>query len=293
MRLRVSRNSAQERITALLVNGHTFRDDVMSDYRSRLSDGSFSTDSDIPRYRADLASWISRVSAALDEVFPTALEALQFRAPASHAAVDFIGMSNAVGVLYHQQWPMYLARLDQVLSTALDRYTDLPLKARLFIEDVDSFAKVRDVNPAMVATFLTGGYLDISEERVQLALERILSVATHQKDWGGERNDLHTANVMVNGQRRVAAFLLKGPGIGRKEMQISDCGKNGDQVLRLFESPADLFVIQYVGPIAQAIVLEAESKTDALRADGRSGNYLIVDGQDTARLLHAYGALTS
>jgi hypothetical protein len=72
------------------------------------------------------------------------------------------------------------------------------------------FQKVRDVNPAMVSKFLKGGCLDRSEDQIQTALEQILGVTVHKKDWGGELNDLYTANVIVRGVRRATAFLLKG-----------------------------------------------------------------------------------
>ena len=126
---------------------------------------------------------------------------------------------------------------------------------------------------------------------MQLALEQILGVPFHKKDWGGEVNDLYTANVMVNGNRRATGFLLKGPGIGRKEMTIADCGKNGDQIVRLFATPADLFVVQYVGPIADMLVRDVQGKVAELRAQGKVAHFLIIDGQDTARLLYGYGKL--
>ncbi len=102
----------------------------------------------------------------------------------------------------------YLERLKRILDNDLIRYTDLPLGNRLFVEDIDSFRRVRDVNPAMVAGFLKNGYLDWPEDRIQLAFEQILDVAFHKKDWGGETNDLYTANVIVNGRRTPTAFLL-------------------------------------------------------------------------------------
>jgi hypothetical protein len=108
-------------------------------------------------------------------------------------------------------------------------------------------------------------------------------------EWGGEINDLYTANVVGNNVRRATGFLLKGPGIGKKEMVISDCGKNGDQLVRLFSTPADLFVIQYVGPISEMVITDVQSKVAALKSKGKTAHYLIIDGQDTARLLHAYG----
>ena len=159
-------------------------------------------------------------------------------------------------------------------------------RERLYIEDIDSFQKVRDINPALVMGKLDNGYFNASEDTVQLAIEQILNVSFHNKDWGGEFNDLYTANVVVNGTRRSTAFLLKGNGIGKKEMTIADCGKNGDQIVRLFSVAADLFIIQFVGNIADMVIKDIEGK-----ARERKANYLIIDGQDTARLLLAYGKI--
>jgi hypothetical protein len=101
----------------------------------------------------------------------------------------------------------------------------------------------------------------------------------------------YTANAMVNGARRATALLLKGPGIGKKEMTIADCGKNGDQLVRLFTTPTDLFVVQYIGPIADMLLRDVQGKVAELRSQGRLAHFLIIDGQDTARLLHACGKL--
>lgn len=139
--------------------------------------------------------------------------------------------------------------------------------------------------------FLSNGFLAWSEDRVQLALEQILGVSFHRRDWGGEINDLYTANVVVSGARRASAFLLKGPGIGKKELTIADCGKNGDQIVRLFTTPAELFVVQYVGPVGDMVIKDVQGKVTELRARGANTHYAIIDGQDTARILHAYGKL--
>jgi hypothetical protein len=168
----------------------------------------------------------------------------------------------------------------------------LSRKERMYVEDVDNFSKVANVDRDVVAGFLQKGFLAKSENDVQTAFERILRVPFHREDWGGEINDLYTSNVMVSGARCDAAFLLKGPGIGRgKELSIANCGKRGDQIMRLFESPADLYVVQYVGPIADLVIKDVKGKVAQLRADGKAASCLIMDGQDTARVLYAYGML--
>jgi hypothetical protein len=165
-----------------------------------------------------------------------------------------------------------------------------PLRDRLMIEDIDNFERVRLISPHEVSHLLDeSGYIDISEDAVQCALEQILCVPTHKKDWGGEINDLYTSNLSISGVRIPTAFMLKGKGLKRSELRISDCGKNGDQLVRLFESIAYLFVIQFVGKISEAVIADVQGKVSMKRAGGKPAWYLIIDGQDTARLLYAYG----
>ncbi len=165
-------------------------------------------------------------------------------------------------------------------------------KERIFIEDIENFSKVRDVAPATVAPLLKDGYLDVAEDVVQKALEEILHVPFHKVDCPNEYNDLYTANILLDGTRRQVAFMLKGNGLKKKVMEIRDCGKNGDQVVRLFQSPADLFVIQFVGNISEAVIQHAHGEIARLKTHGKEAHFVTLDGQDTARLLTAYGKIT-
>jgi len=70
----------------------------------------------------------------------------------------------------------FVRGLNKIRLQSLPDYTDLPIDARLYVEDIDSFRKVRDVNPSTVLDVLVNGYLDRSEDSIQTALERILSV---------------------------------------------------------------------------------------------------------------------
>jgi len=136
---------------------------------------------------------------------------------------------------------------------------------RLHVDDIDSFAQVQSVQPSAVARFLKDGKLEISEDSVKRAIEEILDVPFHHQDRPDELDDIYTANVIVKGSRRPTAFMLKGPGIGKKEMTIADCGKNGDQPVRLFDAPADLFVVQFVGRIAEMVIKDVRLLTDLHR----------------------------
>jgi len=133
--------------------------------------------------------------------------------------------------------------------------------------------------------------LKIDEDSVKTAIEQIVHVPFHRNDRPDELDDIYTAKLIVAGNRRPTAFMLKGPGIKKNEMAIAHCGKNGDQLVRLVDAPADLFVVQFVGRIAEAVIKDIEGKVDALHKRGKKAQFLIIDGQDTARLLLAYRKL--
>jgi hypothetical protein len=184
-----------------------------------------------------------------------------------------------------------IRELDKIRQESLPRYTDLPIKDRLYVEDIDSFSRVRDVNPSIVAHFLQDGCLDMAEDTVKMGLEQILDVPFHRKDSPAELDDIYTANVIINGSRHATAFMLKGPGIRTKEMDVKHCGSKGNQLVRLFDAPADLFIIQFIGRIAEMVIKDVEGKVAALHGRGKQAHFLIMDGQDTARVLYAYGKL--
>lgn len=262
---------------------------MRADYFAKREAGSFSEAIDVPRYNAQINEWVGSVVGLLTSIFPTAFEVNVFRNPPRIATVR-----AGVNMRFSSQENYVLERLgglQRVRSEELQRYTDLPEQIRLFVEDVDSFRKVRDVNPAMVDHLLKGHYLDLSEDDIQTGIEDILAERFHKQDWGGETDDLYSSNVIVYGRRRPTAFLLKGHGLHRPTMEIRDCGHNGDQLVRLFRAPADLFVVQFVGQISEAVIEDAEGKASARNAAGKPCHVLFMDGQDTARVLYAYRKL--
>jgi len=173
----------------------------------------------------------------------------------------------------------------------IDRFYALPRPTELqvFAEDIDSFSKIKNVKPDDVSDIVDNGYFPRLEDDIQTAIEEILGMSFHTKDWAGEISDLYSTYVQFGGRRTAAAFLLKGRGKRTKQMTIADCGKNGDQIVRLFESPAELFVVQFVGAISEAVIKDFEIKVEHRRFQGKRAWFLILDGQETARLLRAYG----
>jgi hypothetical protein len=129
---------------------------------------------------------------------------------------------------------------------------------------------------------------DIPEKQVKELFCSLLSEADVPKDWGGEETDIFSSNLTVEGKRCSAAFLLKGPA-NFHEMTPADCGKNGDQIYRLFNTPADVFVLQHCHKVTPAVRKTMEAF--ALSQYSRSCMYTIIDGYDTARILHSHGIL--
>lgn len=161
---------------------------------------------------------------------------------------------------------------------------------RVSIDEIDSFSEVRCVTTTHVSGALEKGRVDALEEDVKDLLVEILDVPLKPKDHGGELADLYTANLMLSARRTPTAFLLKGRGTSGS-LTLNKCGHDGGQVVRLFDMPAELFVVQYVGPIDHDVIRDVEQKTDRLRLQGGNAWYCIIDGQDTARLMRAYGKL--
>ena len=288
MRLRVSFASANEDLVLLVNEGYALLDDIGVAYSKKKKGGTYDDSNDVSELAKPIEEWADRVKSDLVRIFPTPLESNIFLNPD-------IPFGTVSGDYKYQSFVSrahhYIRGLNKIRINSLVEYTDLPQESRLYVEDIDSFRKVRDINPSTVLSLLNKGFFDQSEDFVQTAFERILEVSFHKKDWGGEQNDLYTTNVIVNGKRRSAAFLLKGNGLKAKEMKIKDCGVNGDQILRLCTSPANLLVIQYVGNISEAVISDIDGKVRQLQIEGKDARYCLIDGQDTARVLRAYGEI--
>ena len=288
MRLRIHSGTANEELVDLLNEGYDAVSAMQEEYQQKKDAGTYDDSKDVDRLIAPVEDWVDKVAESLVRIFPTKLELHLFQNPEMPLGT-VSGDYNFQSALWRCQH--FLRGLNKIRLHSLPEYTDLPLDARLYVEDIESFRKVRDINPATVVDVLNDGYLDRSEDSIQTALERILNVPFHKKDWGGELNDLYTANLIVNGTRHETAFLLKGNGLRNRVMEIKHCGANGDQLLRLCNSPAKIFVVQFVGNISEAVVSDIDGKVRQARAEGKGAWYCIMDGQDTASVLRAYNEL--
>ncbi len=121
------------------------------------------------------------------------------------------------------------------------------MKAKqITIDEIDSFANVRGVKSEKEPP-------PVLESKIKEGLQKILGESGNFQDWGGEPNDLFSTNLhlKLSNARKTVAFGLKGRGtegiLNPKKM-----GKRGDQIQRIFKSPADVFLVQYWDKLTKA-----------------------------------------
>lgn len=152
---------------------------------------------------------------------------------------------------------------------------------KITIDDIDSFAKVKGItwNQSPHPT---------DEGKFKEGLQKIIGEQGTFEDWGGEINDLFSTRLVIKGERKNAAFGLKGKGM-KGILTPKKMGKRGDQVQRLFRSSAEVFLVQYWSQIDESIVeLITNLARSKSAADMKKIYYGVIDGQDTMRLIMAY-----
>jgi hypothetical protein len=153
----------------------------------------------------------------------------------------------------------------------------------LSVEEVKEFQKVKLVKniPAELSP------PRLPEAIVKKGIVKLLGEKLDPKDWGGELDDIFTTRATIKGKRRRAAFALKGPAKSGP-LVPKMMGKNGDQIQRLFSSPAQAFFVQYEGEIKESIVDLMARLAMAKAVMETEVYYGVIDLTDTYRLRLAY-----
>ena len=153
---------------------------------------------------------------------------------------------------------------------------------QITIDDIDSFKKVGAIK--------VDGFIPrtVSEKQMKKGVQAIIGEQGKFQDWGGEKNDLLTTRVLIGKKRIPTAFAFKGPG-KRGPLVPGKMGKNGDQIQRLFESTAEVFLIQYGEEIRESVVDQMQQLAVAKSSmTGKNILFGIIDGADSHRLYLAY-----
>ena len=222
---------------------------------------------------------------------------------ADNQIVRQIGVAGSTA---YQKDRFYSAQKSKILRLVHDpgAYASFPTKARpkpsippvirievprmivrvrlITIDDIDSFSRVRRLRlePQSLPA--------LEEARFKNGIAAILNEDGRFQDWGGEKNDLFTTRLRISRRRYASAFAFKGPAT-KGILTPKKMGKNADQIQRLFSSPATVFLIQYHGQIAEAVLEQMEEFAKAKSvAIGDIVYYGVIDGNDSFRLTQAY-----
>ena len=149
------------------------------------------------------------------------------------------------------------------------------------VDDIDNFSKVKRVPNGQQSK-------PIAEKKFKVGIQQIIGEKGKFTDWGGEKNDLFTTKLQIKGKRFACAFAFKGKG-KKGVLKPKDFGKNGDQIQRLFQSDAQVFILQYWNLLDQSIYEQMKNFAIAKSAmTGQKIYFGVIDGDDTQRLKLAY-----
>ena len=150
------------------------------------------------------------------------------------------------------------------------------------IQEIDNFSKIKNMKSMNYN-------LERNEDDIKELFKKIAGEKGRFTDWPGEKNDLLTYLTM-NGKKILVAFAFKGKSKKLiKKLRPMDMGKNGDQVERLFTSPAEVFFVQFVGQIDDSMLNTMEQQS-ALKSyyTGKKIYYGVIDGSDTEKIFSKY-----
>lgn len=152
-------------------------------------------------------------------------------------------------------------------------------------EQIDAFAAAaNEPHPPRKALLQLASVpeLDIKRTFAELIREPFV-----HRDWPGEISDLYSSRAVVGGKSVSVSFLLKGPSRFHP-MKHQDLGKVGDQIVRLFNDPSDLFVLQHCHEVTPAVRMTMRAFANQI---GQARMFCIIDGPDTLRILRATAKL--
>jgi hypothetical protein len=228
-----------------------------------------------------------------------------YKAAARLFGEDIVDRKIVKGVVFYGKKDFYKHHRDRILkmSESLERIKKAPTKRKIqvqvkasssysfrtkpkvqqiYIDDIESFKNVRKVRKANASIVR-----NMAERTINRALCRILN-QSEKKDWGGERHDIYTNKISFQGSRKSAAFALKGKAVKAK-LTPGKMGKNGDQIPRLFDSVADIYLVGHNREIDDRVVdlMQTHAIENSIGANKKIF-FCIIDGDDLARLAAAY-----
>ena len=164
------------------------------------------------------------------------------------------------------------------------KFLTKPHAEQLYVDDVDSFEKVRKIKKGTARNLKR-----VAERTINHGICTVLS-SGEKNDWGGEKNDIF-GTVHLKGKRIASAFAIKGKAT-QGTLLPRKMGSNGDQVQRLFESAALVHFIVYHSPVSETIydLMKSQAVYKSVLNGNKKIYYCVIDGDDLNRLVTAYPA---
>ena len=169
-----------------------------------------------------------------------------------------------------------------VLQTVVEVPVSTADVVEITVDDIGNFRKVRGETKA--------GYLasSVSEAVFKRGVQTILGEPGTFKDWGGEKNDLLSTRLTLSRKRHPVAFAFKGPGT-KGTLTPGKMGKNGDQIQRMLQSSADVYIVQYWRDVAESVREQLRALATAKSAtSGQRIWFGVINGYDSSRIYEAY-----
>jgi hypothetical protein len=282
MKMKISHNAAAERINDIILSGNILLDKVTGEYLAARDAGTFREEHHIPEWKDQYVDWLHKSLASVQHIFPTPAEAIKLK-----NAQGRVSIKGGVNV----KWAGLTSDLKEKVSTlesiakSIGEYS-IAMTQELFIEEIDSFAKARDINPRQVKGSLP---LTLSADQLQTFLGEILGEPL-QGQSPEETPAILTTTVKVGGDRVETAVLIKG-GATRGKLTLKKCGKDAEEIARLVAVSAQLYIILHGDQIDGRVMQNLRHKIQAMNTEGKSCCMCFVDGPDTARILLAYGKI--
>lgn len=153
------------------------------------------------------------------------------------------------------------------------------------VEDIDQFKNLLENSIVTDQKYFNSFFY---EWKIKREFLKIFDEPYSQGDSGAEMCDMYTDNLKVNGKRLHSIIMLKGKSVKTK-LEISDCGKNGDQLLKMAKNfIGKLYIVQHVNEISQNV---KDALVDHLEVHSKDKEVKVcfIDGQDTAKILSGLG----
>lgn len=181
--------------------------------------------------------------------------------------------------------PLILPKTFQMrmVKSGRDMFVDVRF---ITVDDIDNFSAVRGLKHNNIPAHIVPARLP--EKVFKQGVAKLLGNRGSFKDWGGEKHDLYTTHLKIKGKRYATSIGLKGPATSGI-LTPGKMGKNGDQIQRLFDTDAQVFLVQYEGQISPSVPEQMKRLAVAKSAeDSRTVFYGIVSLEDSYRLRLKY-----